>query len=165
MESSYRICEDDYVRAMLLASRPKLRGTVRPAAIVLAGVAILAWFDRDIIGYAVGGAFGLMLLTLYVVLLRRLVVPRSLRKHYARYRLVQEPVSIALTDAGIELEGPSYKTRYRWDHFTGWREDEDWFLVALAPRLYQIIPKRIASEGFDFDLLRARLAAAGMAPV
>ncbi len=162
MTFAYEISEDDYVGAMMLGSSLKLRSLVRLGVLILLFVAFVVWFNLETLDSILGTFGGIVLfVVLYLFVLRRFVVPSSIRKYYRKYKLIQEPMSVRLSENGIELTSASTGSRLQWDCFLGWRENDEYFLLALAPRMYQILPKRIAAEGFDFDQLRSRLEAAG----
>ena len=39
-----------------------------------------------------------------------------------------------------------------------WRQDERYILVYLMPRLFHVVPRRVAEQGFDVAALEAALA-------
>ncbi len=162
MQISYLISEDDYVEAMMLGSQMKLRGFLRLAVLIVVFLLVLMLINQDFLASTVGAAFGFgLFIAAYFFILRRFVVPRSLRKYYQSHRLMHDPVVVELTDTGVEQTSECYSTKLRWDYVMGWREDEKYFLIATAPRMYHILPMRLAEDGFDFDTLRTRLQAAG----
>lgn len=162
MKATYHISEDDYAAALILGTRVTLRSFTRLGVLICVFVLGAFLIGEEAIAFISGAAGTVVIfLVLYFLLLRRFVVPASLRKHYRKYRLMQDPVSVELSDDGIEQTSEQFTTKLPWEYILGWRENDEFFLLAIAPRLYHILPKRIASDGFDFDLLRSRLEAAG----
>lgn len=160
MKATFTISEDDYAKAMLLGTRIELRRFTRLGVLVVLLIAFLAWINEETWGFLVGGVGMTVFLILYFVTMRAFVVPRSFRKHYRKYKLMHEPVTAELTDEAIVLDAAPYRSRFTWDYFIGFRENEDYFLLSVAPRLFHILPKRIAEQGFDFDKLRGHIEAA-----
>ena len=162
MKATYHITEDDYVAGLLLGTALRFRSLFRLFAVYCIGVFLYLWLNQDTLvstGTMVAGIT--LVVVLYFFILRRFVAASSFRKHYRKYKLIQDPISVELSDSGVEQASEHYTTRLAWDYILGWRENDAYFLLAIAPRLYHIVPKRIAADGFDFDTLRERLADAG----
>ena len=166
MKATYHITEDDYAAALILGTRVTLRSFSRLGVLICIVVlgAFLIGEEATAFVYGASGTVTIFLV-LYFLVLRRFTIPASLRKHYRQYRLMQDPVSVELTDSGIVQTSEQFTTKLPWDYILGWRENDAYFLLAIAPRLYHIMPKRIAAEGFDFNLLRSRLEAAGKSQI
>jgi hypothetical protein len=99
-----------------------------------------------LIGGGISGAF-----FYYVVL------PRQARHYYQKYKAIQEEFEIELFEEGLNLSSRNGSWLVRWDQAIKWREDAQFVLIYPMPRLYHIVPKQIASQGFDIELLRSKL--------
>jgi hypothetical protein len=146
METTYKISEDDYVGAMKLFSKitPKVAAVYGAVILMLGLVAILGS------GAVKGGAIGGLIGGGVVIVVGRLIVnPILARRHYKKYKAIQEPINIKLKDDGIELSTPDGGGLIRWEKIFKWRQNEEYLLVYPMPRLYHIIPKSIGKSGFD----------------
>ena len=160
MATEYKISEVDYVRAMKLFSiiTPKI-AAMYAAAIAVLGVA--AVFGPPVLkGGAIGGLIGGGV----VIILGRLIVnPFLARRHYRKYKAIQEPIYIQLKDDGIEFSTADGKGLLRWEKIFKWRQNEDYVLIYPMPRLYhivlKIVPKTIKESGFDLLALTKTLEA------
>ena len=150
IETTYKISEQDYVRAMTLFSEitPKIASIYGVVILVLGLTAIFG--SGAIKGGAIGGLIGGGV----VVILGRLIVnPILARRHYRKYKAIHDPINIKLKDDGIEFSTPKKKKKERWEKILKWRQNEEYVLVYPMPRLYYIIPKSISKSGFEIPLL------------
>ena len=150
MEATYKISEEDYVRAMKLSSKISPRIKAIYAVAVLALVFVAAFGSTAVIGGVAGGLIG----GGAVAVLARLLVNNFLaRRHYKKYKAIHEPINIRLQEEGIELSTSDGRVLVRWEKIVKWRQNEAYFLVYPMPRLYHIIPKSISDSGFDLSAL------------
>lgn len=150
METTYIISEHDYVRAMKLFSKitPKLAAIFGASVLVLG---ILAVFGPPIIkGGAIGGLIGGGVV---FILGRFIVNPILARRHYRKYKAIQEPINIKLKEDGIELSNSDGGGLVRWEKIFKWRQNEEYLLIYPMPRMYHIIPKSISKTGFELPAL------------
>lgn len=150
MEARFRISEQDYVNAM------KLYGKFTPKMMVIfiLGVGFLALiaifgssiFKSGAIGALIGGG-------IVLVVGRYVISPILARRHYKKYKAIQDEFVVALGDDGVCIESSNAKGIVPWDNILKWRENEEFLLLFLMPRLYHIVPKSIAQQGFDISLL------------
>jgi len=150
METTYKISEQDYVRAMKLFSKitPKVAAIYGAVTLVLGLVAIFG--SGAIKGGAIGGLIGGGV----VIVLGRLIVnPILARRHYRKYKAIHEPISIRLKDDGIEFSTPDGGVLVRWEKILKWRQNDEYLLVYPMPRLYHIIPKSISNSEFELSVL------------
>ena len=156
MVTEYNISEVDYVRAMKLFSKitPKI------AAIYVAAIAALgaaAVFAPPVVkGGAIGGLIGGAMV---IILGQHIVNPFLARRHYRKYKAIQEPIHIQLKDDGVEFSTADGKGLLRWEKILKWRQNEDYVLIYPMPRLYHIVPKTIKESGFDLLALTKMLEA------
>ena len=150
IETTYKISEQDYVRAMTLFSE------ITPKVASIYGVVILVLGLTAIFGSGAikGGAIGGLIGGGVVVILGRLIVnPILARRHYRKYKAIHDPINIKLKDDGIEFSTPDGGGLVRWEKILKWRQNEEYVLVYPMPRLYYIIPKSISKSGFEIPLL------------
>ena len=150
MEATFSITERDYVRAMMLFYRPRFLAAAAYAFIAIAfGLFAIfgppRWDQLAIIGLVGGVASGL--LTHFVV------YPFFAKRHYRKYKGIHERFIIQLKDEGVWFESPDASGLTRWENIYRWRQNNNYLLIYLMPRLYQIIPKAVADSGFDLSLL------------
>ena len=150
METTYNISEEDYVRAMKLFSKttPKIAAIYGAVAIVLLIVAILG--TGAIKAGAIGGLIGGSVVG---ILGRYVINPILARRHYRKYKAIQEPITINLKEEGLELSTPDGGGLVRWDKILKWRQNEQYLLIYPMPRMYHIIPKSVAESGFELSSL------------
>lgn len=155
MTSTFQITEKDYINCSLLngemSHKSKMRHLAFDSLLIISG--LFAWyFGKSIwaagfIGAAIGGS-------LLPMLLRRVVAPPLLRRHYKKYRKIHKPLSAEVSDLGITFSSNDAAGTLKWEDIYGWRENTEYLLVYVAPKLYHIIPKRISNDGFDLEKLR-----------
>lgn len=156
MESTYTISEHDYVKAMRLFSRvtPKIAGIY---AIAIACLLLLIIFGPPVIA---SGAIGGLIGGLVVVVIGRLVVsPLLAKRHYNKYKAIQEPIAIQLKDEGVVFSMADGSGVVKWENIYKWRQNDSYLLIYPMPRLYHIIPKSIIDSGFDISRLIEALQA------
>lgn len=100
MEIEFKITEDDYVSAMKLYSKrtPLLTGIYSALVIVLCLIIVIGTPDLRVsaIGGLLGGSIVIMLM--YFV-----ITPLFARRHYQKYKAIQEPMFVQLMDDGVEF--------------------------------------------------------------
>ena len=158
MTEEFQITSDDYVSAGLLngemTSRAKYIHYAIDASLVALGIAAL-YFEKYIwacglIGAAIGG-------NLLPFVLRNLYSPWYLRHHYDKYKAVKKPISISILDEGVKFTSESGEGLLNWQEIHHWREGSSMILIYLAPRIYHMVPKRIAEVGFPLRELKEKL--------
>lgn len=154
MNTSYRISEDDYVNAMKLfiTLTPRAKAIYLVASLVFV---VLAIFGSPVIkGGAIGGFAGGLIVT---IVGRYIVSPILARKHYRKYKAIHDEFSVEILHDGIRLSSPNSDGKLTWENMLKWRQNKDYILIYPMPRIYYILPKSIASSGFDVQLLINRL--------
>jgi YcxB-like protein len=148
MRATFRVLEEDYVDAMDLFARltPRMVIVYCTSVLALALVALLGspLLRASTIGALIGGAS-------FTLLGRYLVAPMLARRYYSTYKAIQEEFSIELLDDGIQFTSANATGKTPWSQIHKWRENEKFVLVYLMPRLFQIVPKSIADQGFDLQ--------------
>ena len=154
MKATYRISEQDYVNAMKLFSRltPRLMYVYLASALVLAAIAL---FGGVIVSAgAIGGLTGGIIA---ILIGRYIVMPIMARRNYRKYKAIQEEFAVELLDDGIRLSSPDAEGKITWGKMLKWRQNESYVLIYPMPRLFHIIPKSVAAQGFDLQALTDEL--------
>lgn len=150
MNATYRISEDDYVNAMRLFTKFTPRAKV--IFVFLSSVLILLaiFGSPEIQSIAIGGLAGALIVH---VVGRYIVSPILARKHYRKYKAIQDEFTVEVLLDGVRFASPNADGKLTWEHMLKWRQNDDYILIYPMPRIYHIIPKSIASSGFDVPLL------------
>ncbi|MFC1580289.1 YcxB family protein [Thermodesulfobacteriota bacterium] len=128
--------------------------TQKVAGVYALAIAILAsavFFGPPMVkSGAIGGLIG----GLSVVLFGRLVIsPFMARRHYGKYKAIQEPITIKLKSEGVEFATADGCGVIKWEQIFKWRQNDRYLLIYPMPRLYHIIPKSIVESGFNLSAL------------
>jgi hypothetical protein len=149
MEHEYEISEQDYVNAMTVFARPtagmKLAYASASAVFLLLYVSSPALRGLVLSGFL--GGFGVLLAC------RFLVVPRRARSDYRSYPAIRPKIRVSFDEGGVHFATESSQGSLEWANIVHWRESEEYLLLYLSPRMFHIIPRRIARDGFDLALL------------
>jgi YcxB-like protein len=154
MRATFRISEEDYVGAMMLFAKltPRMASIYLASAVVLA---VLAVFGSPVLrGGAIGGLIGGVAVTLIG---RYIATPMLARRHYRKYKGIQDEFGVELVSDGVRFTSPSADGKTPWDKMYKWRQNEEFVLIYLMPRLFHIIPKSVASHEFNLQDLINRL--------
>ena len=150
MEAKFRISENDYVNALKLYARlnPKMLIIYLSVA---GGLILVAIFGSPLVrSAAIGGIIGAAIV---VILGRYLLSPMLARRHYRKYKAIHDEFTVGLNDDGVSIESSNAKGLIPWDNILKWRDNDDYVLIYLMPRLYHIVPKSVSRDGFDVALL------------
>jgi hypothetical protein len=154
MATEFTITESDYVNGAILsgrASRTQSTWLLAGAAVLLA----VAIFDPvhlrpTGIWVLLCGIFGY-----YGTL--HLVTPWQARKAYRNYQSIHGALLIDIRPEGFWVATKTGENLAKWESLLKWRENHDYLLAYIAPKLFYIVPKRIAGAGFDVEELRRLL--------
>ncbi len=149
----YRISEDDYVEAFRIHNR------MTPRRVLLIVVALLLELAAVIVSKDMRIPVVILLIggTLTVLLVRLLVAPWLHRRNYRRYRLIQQPQTLELREEGLFFTRENGVALLAWGDILGWEQGERMLLVFIAPRLFNMIPRTIAAQGFPLQALEDEL--------
>ncbi len=154
MEATYIISEEDYVRAMRLYSK------ITPKIAAISGIIIIVLLIASVCGTEVikGGAIGGLIGGAVVAILGRyLVNPILARRQYRKYKAIQEPITIKLKDEGVRFSNSDGEVLVRWEKILKWRQNDEYLLIYLMPRMYHAIPKSVAKSGYELSPLISSL--------
>ncbi|QNK67487.1 YcxB family protein [Variovorax sp. PAMC26660] len=157
MIAKFRISEDDYAAAIKVSARPsRMR---RALLIVMVVVLVLS----ALIGAAIGSRrlWPFTLASLFcgavVLLLTFFLAPMLARRHYRKYKGMQEEFGAELLDNGLRIMSPHADGTVVWANVLKWRQSDRFVLIYLMPRLFHVLPKSVAEQGFDLQGLIERL--------
>jgi hypothetical protein len=153
IKAKYTISEQVYLDSQKLYSKVSSKAAMVLILFAVISAMIGFWWVPSraillggLIGGCISGAF-----------IYYLVIPMRVRRYYQKYKAIQEEFEIELLEDGLNLSSRNGSWLVRWDQAIKWREDAQFVLIYPMPRLYHIVPKQIASQGFDVELLRSKL--------
>ena len=150
MEAKFRVSEIDYVNALKLYGRltPKM---VALYLLIAGALVLIAIFGSVLLrSGAIGGLIGGGVVAIFG---RYVIAPILAKRHYRKYKAIHDEFIIGLSDDGVRIESSNAKGILPWSDILKWRENREFLLLYLMPRLYHIVPKSIAQQGFDIALL------------
>jgi YcxB-like protein len=154
MTTKYRISQDDYVNAAnLFGKLTRLQAIVCICIVALLLIAAI-FGPAAIKGAAIGGLIAGVAVALII---KYIVNPILLRRHYQKYKAIHEEFEIALIEDGIHITSPSGSGKVTWDSVFKWRQNDSYILIYPMPRLYYIVPKSLESNGFNITMLITQL--------
>jgi YcxB-like protein len=150
MTATYRISEEDYVGATRLFAKftPRIITIFWVFAWVLILVAVFG--PQALRGGIIGGLIGGISI---IFMARYIVSPLLARRHYRRYKAIHEEFTVDLVEGGIRFTSPVGDAKVTWDKVYKWRENEKYVLIYPMPQLYHVVPKSVAAQGFDVQVL------------
>lgn len=155
MQARFRISEDDYVQASRLYAAMNTKRWTIVAAVVLPVLLLAAFGTFPLRGAAIGGLVGG---TVVGLLAHFLITPLMARRNYRNYKTIQGEFNVELQDDGVRYSSSTGTGLVTWDKLLRWRENDRYILLYPMPRLYYIIPRSVADQGFELarltDLLR-----------
>lgn len=152
MIAKFRISEDDYAAAIKVSARPsRMRRVLLIVMVVVFSLAaVLA--GRALWPLVLAGFIGVGIIVLSIVL-----APLLARRHYRKYKGIQVEFSAELLDNGLRVRSPNGEGTLVWENILKWRQSDRFVLVYPMPRIFHILPKSVAEQGFDLQGLIERL--------
>jgi hypothetical protein len=86
------------------------------------------------------------------------IVPYRMRRDFEHRPLAQIEHVYELRKDGLRLASARGESVLLWRDFIQWRANENVVLLYTAPRLFLLIPRRLAASGFPIEALQAALA-------
>jgi hypothetical protein len=151
-----RYTRDDHVAGYQLHGVPTRRMWLVVALVFFAMGAIAYMLDGvpAALSVALGGIIGGIVFGLFGW---AVYLPFVARRTFARQPLAQLRVRIGFRPEGIRSESERGASTILWKDFIQWRADRKVVLLYLSPRLFLIVPARLAALGFPIDRLRETL--------
>lgn len=152
MIANFRISEDDYAAAIKVSTRlSRMRLALLIVMVVVFALgAVLA--GRTLWQLLLVGFIGVGIIVLSIVL-----APMLARRHYRKYKGIQVEFSAELLDNGLRMVSPHGEGTLVWENILKWRQSDRFVLVYPMPRIFHILPKSVAEQGFDLQGLIERL--------
>lgn len=85
--------------------------------------------------------------------------PLLARRHYRKYKAIQQDLAVELAENGIRFFAPTGEVIVTWDQIYKWRQNATFVLIYPMPRLFHIIPCSVVAQGFDLQALTDALVA------
>lgn len=149
MRIKYQLSLADWLEAQ--NAHAGLSGKLLPSLgifFVFIGAVSLVFDPRN-----VASAAPLLVLGVFFMLAR----PLQLRAEYKRDSKVRDPIEVAISVAGVDISGPTWRASLGWSTFVRWVETKNLFLLYQAPRLFNCFPKRVFNPT-DLDAFRTLLS-------
>lgn len=148
MKTPYRISEKDYYEAVKLYAKPSLLQGMIYSCVFLSLLAIIAFGSSQFKQQATAILIGLLFMVLIV---RFVSLPIMARRHYRKYKAIQVEFFIDWNDDGVFLSSSTGEGKIVWANLLKWRQNRNYILLYMMPRLYYIVPKSVKERGFDLD--------------
>jgi hypothetical protein len=148
MKATYRISEQDYVNAMKLFAKLAPRVALAYFVVALALVVLAIFGSQVMRGGAIGGLIGGLTVTLIG---RYIVSPILARRHYRKYKAIHQEFAVELVIDGVRFSSPNADGKLTWDQIHKWRQNDNFVLIYPMPRIFHIVPKLVATQGFDLQ--------------
>jgi hypothetical protein len=81
----------------------------------------------------------------------------SARRHYRKYKANTGGVLVPSCSTTFAHGVPHGEGTLVWENILKWRQSDRFVLLYLMPRLFHVLPKSVASQGFDVAALVERL--------
>lgn len=151
MEIQYNITEADYVKSVKLsamATQKQLNWLVAGGL----GLLLLAVFGPN--SLKVMGYSGVICGVLGYLIVLHLFSPMQAKRNYRNYKSIHLPLYFDVVDGGFTIRTENGQNNVKWEDVLKWREDKNYVLIYFAPKMFYMIPKRIAESGFDMEGFR-----------
>jgi hypothetical protein len=137
-EIFYTISEKDFIKAYRLAAKASKKQLIwlYIGGFLLLCLALFGPEGLKNLGWiSLGGGAAGYFLTLYFL------TPRQAKNHYRNYKSIQGQLSIKLENDGFVIKTEDGNNYAKWDKLLKWRENNQYMLIYLAPKLFYLIPK------------------------
>lgn len=169
--ANFSYTEADHLAANRLHARVTLRSWKALRAVLLLwafyavlAIAVMAISGLTPVGFALA-LCGSLAVTLIVATGIRatgaLLLPRRSRRLFQQQKVLHGQMFAQWDAESIRFELPNGSTRYAWSDFLRWAEGPDGISLYQNEMLYNLLPKRVLSEGAQADI-RAALDAHGV---
>ena len=156
--ATFHYAARDFLDGYRLNQRPRRRQLVLAAICFAVFVAVLFVFEPDWGArafFAACGAFGGVL---GFGLQRYVYLPWMARRSFETYPLARIETTVIADADGLRITSPRTDSRLLWSDLVAWQADAKSVLVYTSPRIFMVIPTRLAQLGLPLDTLKAALA-------
>jgi hypothetical protein len=153
--------EEDWIAGSKLYGKPtRVRWFICLACIPTLAIVVSAIFMNPTasISQHIMIGFVTLLGVFYCLFIWSVALSKGARRSFAKYPLARLTHRVTLRSEGIGFQSPRGDVNYLWKDFIRWRANEKVVLVYVAPRLFYIIPTRLAEPGFPIEELKTLLA-------
>lgn len=154
MTVKYRISENDYVKASELFAKLTRKQVILLSSILLIALAFIFFGTGAIRAAAIGGTVSGVAV---MVVIKYLINPYLMRQHYKKYKAMHDEFEIEILNDGLNFISSGGAGKVVWNSIYAWRHDERFILIYPMPRLFYVVPKSLAANGFDVDLVVQKL--------
>jgi YcxB-like protein len=78
----------------------------------------------------------------------------AISRAWKRTVQMQRPINLSITETGIDFQIQGLQDFRQWQHYTGFRETKEMFLLYYSESLYHILPKRVFSSSEQMGQFR-----------
>jgi YcxB-like protein len=170
---NYQLSANDYFRAVGAVSSNKILSLLNMVVCILAGLAnllhaihILPDESNGTISASDYGFTSLFCFSFYFLWSHQNFPRFSLTKRWAIARAwnqtaqMQLPINLSITETGVNFQIQGFQDFRQWQHYTGFHETKEMFLLYYLGTLCRILPKRVFSSPEQIsqfrDLLREK---------
>jgi YcxB-like protein len=95
---------------------------------------------------------GFAAVVLFLIANYFLLVPFTTRRTYRKHRALHRPYTFAWSESGLTITSESGEWKVAWSDYLKWDENAQIFLLYQAPRLFNMLPKRVLTPEQIVDL-------------
>jgi hypothetical protein len=153
-----KLTPEDYLEANLLhLRRTGWARVVFTAFIAIIFCAIILLF----IYYGIEAYYlcaPVIVLVLLFIVWRFMLLPRNIKRLYTQQKDLGSPFEIELDEDSFCSSNEYGHSRYPWDHFVKWKENEKLILLYLSDAVITMLPKRIFTQESQIHFLKQKLS-------
>ena len=154
MDFEYTISEHDYVSAGIFAGAATKK-QAKWLSLWCLILLLLAWFVVSSLKFVAIYCIFFGIICYFLCLY--LILPLIAKRHYRQYKLLHQPLGFTLTDSGYTVKNRSGEITVKWSELLHWKENSRFVLLYFAPRMFHIVPKKLAEEKILLDKLKRYL--------
>ncbi len=135
----------DYLEAQLLHGKPSGYNKTKKNSLfsIIAVLVLLYGFYLVVIGQISFLLFFPAFLFIFLFLLYRYVFfPKRIKKIFSQQKSMQVPFEMEFTEEGVIASNEFGDSKYPWENFLKWKENDDILVIYQSDVMFNIIPKR-----------------------
>jgi len=160
MHTNYTITQEDYINGVKLHhafNRKKSIIYFLFASSISISVLLLNHAPLNFL-FFLSYAGGILGAFIWIWFYQNFILSMLAKRDYKRYKSIQEPKQLTLSDDALIIDKKRVHVEIAFNTLLHYKENEACMILYTMPRLFYILPKKLEKEGFDFALLRERLA-------